>query len=180
MKKGYEQYTVRQLREMVWNKGLLSKRWMLNYVRKKEAINLLTKFSKGEDVPEAYVKVIKERSSKHRKKVYKSRKDRQALFGAPLSRDERLQVATKSASRLVFKERREYDVKFTSYLGSTRAKVAFVFNDPEGTEFLFTKSEVKKLSSMGLYVPRGILSSEATPKAGEPSRRRLKDLFGEV
>jgi hypothetical protein len=177
MAKGYEQHTVRQLRELIWDKGLLPKRWMLNYVRKNEAIELLRRYENSEEVPEVYMKLIKQRSSEHRKKVYRSRKNRQAKFGATLSREERFKVVSNTAPSLKFKERREYDDNFTSYLGSTRAKTAFVFVDESDSEYLFTKGEVQKLASMGLYVPRGTLSSEPAPTK---SRKRLKDLFGDI
>lgn len=177
MKTDYEQYNVRQLRELVWSRGLLEKRWMLNYVRKREAITLLVKFDSAEQVPVAYVDTIRQRSSIHRKKVYQSRKDRQARFGAPLTREERVKYVMNTADKLTFKERVEHPEGFTSYLGSTRGKIAFVFCDASGTEYEFTKSEVQKMSAMGLYVPRGVLSgSKTTAEPVKPSRR-LKDLF---
>lgn len=180
MKTEYDQYTVRQLRELVWNKGLVKKRWMLNYIRKGEAKTLLVKYNSVEEVPEAYITTIKKRSSDHRKKVYQSRKDRQARFGAPLTRDERVKRVMNTAETLVYKERVEHPEGFTSYLGSTRGKIAFVFVDDTGDEYSFTKAEVQKMAQLGLYVPRGVLTNtQAKPaKPAKPSKR-LKDLFSE-
>ncbi len=180
MKTDYDRYTVRQLRELVWDKGLVGKRWMLNYIRKREAITLLVKFDSADEVPEAYITTIKRRNSEHRKKVYQSRKDRQAKFGAPLTRDERVKRVMNTADTLIYKERVEHAEGFTSYLGSTRGKIAFVFQDSSGDEYSFTKAEVQKMAALGLYVPRGVLSG-SQPKAAAATKpsKRLKDLFSE-
>ena len=184
MTRNYEQFTVRQLRELVWDKGLLSKRWMLNYVKKREAITLLVKYTAPEEVPEQYLERIRKRNADHRKKVYQSKKDRQAKFGAPLTREERVRLVMNTADSLIFKEKVEHPDGFTSYLGSTRGKFAFVFNDSAGTEYSFTKSEVQKMSSLGLYVPRGVMTNAATRPTQQTSNtktrsKKLKDLFNE-
>jgi len=176
MQKNYDAYTVRQLRELVWTKELVPKRWMLNYIKKKEAIELLVRFSSAEEVPDRYIDTIKSRNSQHRKKVYNSKKSRQKKFGATLTREERLKFVINSAERLLFKERKEVPEGFTSFLGSTRGKYAYVFVDVNEEEYLFTKLEVRKLSSMGLFVPRGAMTgSTAAPKT--ESRKLLKDIL---
>lgn len=179
MKTDYEHHTVRQLRELVWSRGLIEKRWMLNYVKKGEAISLLVKYESAENVPVEYLDTIKRRNSVHRKKVYQSRKDRQARFGAPLTREERVKYVMNTADKLTFKERIEHSEGFTSYLGSTRGKIAFVFCDASGVEYQFTKSEVQKMSSMGLYVPRGVLTGSKTTATPPKPSKRLKDIFNE-
>lgn len=181
MPNSYDRHTVRHLRELVWDRGLVAKRWMLNYIRKKEAITLLVTYNSEAEVPVEYKELIKKRSADHRKKVYQSRKDRQAKFGAPLTRDERLKLIMNNAESLTFKDKVEHDDGFTSYLGSTRGKIAFVFNDANGVEYLFTKSEVQKLSALGLYVPRGVMNAtKTTPTTAKTERRkRLKDLYND-
>jgi hypothetical protein len=178
MKRDYDHYTVRQLRELVWSNGLIEKRWMLNYVKKKEAIALLTKFTHPDEVPEKYLEKIKARSSDHRKKVYRSKKDRQAKFGAPLTREERLKLVMNTADSLIFKEKIEHDSGFTSYLGSTRGKIAFVFIDSSGAEYSFTKAEVQRMSALGLYIPRGVMTNAQT-KPNTSTSRKLRDLYNE-
>ena len=178
MKRDYDHYTVRQLRELVWNNGLIEKRWMLNYVKKKEAIALLTKFTHKDEVPEKYIEKIKARSADHRKKVYKSKKDRQTKFGAPLTREERLKLVMNTADSLIYKEKVEHEDGFTSYLGSTRGKIAFVFTDSKGTEYSFTKAEVQRMSALGLYIPRGIMTNSQVKPNSTPSRK-LRDLYNE-
>lgn len=175
----YEKYTVRELRELIWSQNLIPKRWMLNYVKKAEAVAILTQFQSYEDIPNQYIETIKKRSSLHRKKVYNSRKYRQAKFGAELTKDERLRLVINSADKLLFKEKRELSEGFTSYLGSSRGKTAFVFNDIQGAEYLFTKSEVQKLASMGLYVPRGAMNSSPA-NIKQPSGRKLRDIFSDA
>ena len=184
MTRNYEQFTVRQLRELVWDNKLIAKRWMLNYVKKREAITLLIKYKTQDEVPDQYLARIRQRNSDHRKKVYKSKKDRQAKFGAPLTREERVKLVMNTADSLIFKEKVEHADGFTSYLGSTRGKIAFVFNDSAGTEYSFTKSEVQKMSSLGLYVPRGVMTnhkpkSPQTTSAPQTRSKKLKDLFNE-
>lgn len=174
----YDTYTVRELRELIWKRGLMPKRWMLNYVKKKEAVTILSSFNTVNEVPEKYLETIKKRNSVHRKKVYRSRKSRQDKFGTALTREERLKYIVNTAERLVFKEKRDLADGFTSYLGSTRGKIAFVFEDANNAEYLFTKSEVQSLSSMGLYIPRGIMNAGPTPHK-ETTKKRLKDIFGE-
>lgn len=178
MRPDYEQYTVRQLREMVWENKLLGKRWMLNYVRKQEAIDLLVKYSGNPPAPENYITVLKKRSSRHRKKVYRSKKIRAQKFGAELTKDERVRLAGNIADRLEFQERKEFSDGFVSYLGSTRGKFAYIFTDPTGKDYKFTKSEVQKLATYGLEVPREAFrtaaqDNHAAPKTG----KRLQDLF---
>ena len=113
--------------------------------------------------------------------MYRSKKDRQAKFGAPLTREERVKLVMNTADSLLFKEKVEHPNGFTSYLGSTRGKIAFVFNDSAGTEYSFTKAEVQKMSSLGLYVPRGVMTNHKPQPADVPKVRskKLKDLFNE-
>lgn len=178
MGEDYDSYTVRELREKVFESGLIEKRWMLTYIRKKEAITLLSLYTSADEVPENYMKIIRERNSKHRKKVYMGRKRRQEKFGAPLSREERFKLAANEAESLKYKERKVLEDGFTSFLGSTRAKIAFVFVDGSGKEYLFTRSEVQKLKTMGLSVPRGVLTTSSQPKTEAAKKsKKLKDLF---
>lgn len=177
MTQEYEKYTVRQLREMVWLKGLLPKRWMLNYVKKAEAISMLVSFQHPHEIPVQYLETIKKRNSEHRKKVYRSRKSRQEKFGAALTREERLKFVINAADTLLFKEHHEIEDGFTSFLGSTRAKHAFIFVDSSDNKYMFTKAEVQKLSSMGLYIPHGILSVPSTAKSS--NKKTLRDIFSD-
>jgi len=177
MGNNYEKMTLVDLRQLLWDKELLPKKWMLNYVKKAEAIHLLENLQTTNSIPDSYIKTIKERCSVHRKKVYRSKKKRQS--GAPeLTREERLKLVLNTADSLVFVSIEETD-GFVSYLGSKKGKVAFVFKDSKDTSYLFTRSEVEKLSNMGLYVPRGVLSSSRT-KVQKPAKttNTLKDIFG--
>jgi hypothetical protein len=180
MPDNYEHLTLGKLKEELWAKGLIPKRWMLNYVRKSEAIHLLTNVESPEAVPTNYVTIIKQRCSNHRKKVYQSRKNRQEGFGAALSKEEKLKKIANTADTLIFVELENHDSAFTSYLGSNKAKLAFVFKDQSGTLYKFTRTEIEKLASMGLYVPRGVLSSART-RIDKPAKstKTLKDIFGD-
>lgn len=175
----FEHLTLVQLREELWARGLIPKRWMLNYVRKAEAIHLLNNISSKDELPASYVKTIKGRSSVHRKKVYQSRKKRKAGFGASLTKEERLKKVANMADALIFVEVEHNEEPFTSYFGSTKAKLAFVFRDSSGTTYKFTRTEVEKLSALGLYVPRGVMSNSRT-KVDKPAKatKTLKDIFG--
>ena len=173
----YEKLTLVSLRSLLWERELLPKKWMLNYVKKAEVIHLLENVQANTGAPESYIKTIKERCSAHRKKVYRSKKNRQS--GVPdLTREERLKLVLNTANSLIFVSVEETS-GFTSYLGSKKGKVAFVFKDSNETVYQFTRSEVERLSSMGLYIPRGVLSSSRT-KVQKPVKatNTLKDLFG--
>jgi len=82
------------------------------------------------------------------------------------------------ADTLSFVEVEHHEDAFTSYFGSTRAKAAFVFKDSSGDLYKFTRTEVEKLASLGLYLPRGVMSNSRT-KADKPAKstKTLKDLF---
>jgi len=179
MAREQDKRTLVELRAMLWDRGLLPKKWMLNYVKKAEAIHLLKNVSSLEELPPNYVKIIKERCSQHRKKVYRSKKNRQSGFGTPLTRDERLRLVMNTADSLTFVEVKEFEDGFTSYLGSKRGKVAFIFKDAADSPYQFTRSEVEKLSGMGLYLPRGVLTTSRN-KVQKPAKsaNTLKDLFG--
>jgi len=179
MAKDYENSTLTVLREELWKRGLIPKRWMLNYVRKSEAVHLLTHVNSIEDLPVNYITTIKKRCSAHRKKVYQSRKTRQGALGASLSKEEKLKKMLNTADTLVFVEVEQTEDGFTSYLGSGKGKLAFVFKDASDTIYRFTRTEVEKLASMGLYIPRGVLSSSRT-RVDQPAKstKTLKDIFG--
>jgi len=174
----YEHLTLVQLREELWDRELIPKRWMLNYVRKAEAIHLLNNISSKAELPSSYVSTIKDRSSAHRKKVYQSRKKRKAGFAASLTKEERLKKVANTADTFTFVEVEHNEEPFTSYFGSTKAKIAFVFKDKTGTIYRFTRTEVDRLSALGLYVPRGVMSNSRT-KVDKPAKstKTLKDIF---
>jgi len=83
-----------------------------------------------------------------------------------------------TADSLIYKEKVEHEDGFTSYLGSTRGKIAFVFTDSKGTEYSFTKAEVQRMSALGLYIPRGIMTNSQVKPNSTPSRK-LRDLYNE-
>lgn len=179
MSNQYDTYTLKELKELLWEHGLVPKRWMLNYIKKAEALYLSNNLDTFKELPDSYLKVIKERCSKHRKKVYKSRKNRDKDFSTSLTKEEKFKLILNTAESLIFSEVIEVPEGFTSFFGSTRGKLAFVFKDVSGTEYMFTRSEVEKFSKSGLYVPRGILSVSRT-KTSKPAKsaNRLKDIFG--
>lgn len=179
MADSYEHLTLVQLREELWTRGLIPKRWMLNYVRKAEALHLLQNIQSQDELPKSYVKTIKDRSSAHRKKVYQSRKKRKAGFATSLTKEERLKKVANIADTLSFVEVEHNDEPFTSYFGSTKAKLAFVFKSTDGEKYRFTRTEVERLIALGLYVPRGVMSNSRT-KVDKPakSNKTLKDIFG--
>lgn len=171
--------TLTELKELLWTRGVIPKRWMLNYIKKAEAVYLADNVKEGDGLPDAYLTVIKERCSKHKKKVYRSRKNRQQSFSSDLTKDEKLKLVVNTANSLVFSEVVEVEEGFTSYLGSSRGKIAFIFHDAANSEYKFTRTEVEKLVKLGLYIPRGVLSTSRT-KIQKPaaSSKRLKDIFG--
>jgi hypothetical protein len=175
----YDKYTLVVLREKLWDSGAVPKKWMLTYIRKSEAVYLLNHLSVQPTLPDNYVKTIKERCSQHRKKMYRSKKDRENGFGTPLTREERLRLVMNTADALIFVEVKEFADGFTSYLGSKKGRTSFTFNDSSGAVYMFTRSEVEKLSSMGLYIPRGVLTASRN-KVQRPAKsaKTLKDIFG--
>lgn len=179
MSSSYDNYTLNDLKDLIWGRGIIPKRWMLNYVKKSEAVYLAENIFSAEDLPKSYVKVIKERCSKHRKKVYRSRKNRQLELSSGLTKEEKIKRVLNTADSLIFVEAVDVPEGFTSYLGSSRGKLAFVFKDPEGVQYKFTRTEVEKLAKAGLYVPRGVLSVSRT-KMNKPAKasNTLKDIFG--
>jgi len=179
MSSKYNHHNLTELRQRLWDSGVVPKKWMLNYIKRAEAIYLLDNITPPNIMPDNYTKIIKERCSKHRKKMYRSKKNRQAGFAAPLTREERLRHVMNTAEALTFVEINEHKEGFVSYLGSRRGKVAFTFKDSSDATYLFTRAEVEKLASMGLYVPRGVITS-ARNKIQKPAKstNTLKNIFG--
>jgi len=179
MSRSHDKKTLSELKALLWDRGIIPKKWMLNYVRKSEAVHLLNNITTAEELPQNYIKTIKERCSQHRRKMYKSKKDRESGFGTPLTREERLRLVMNTAVSLTFINAQPRPDGFVSYLGSKKGKTAFVFKDSSETVYLFTRSEVEKLSSMGLYVPRGTLTASRN-KIQRPAKsaNTLKDIFG--
>ena len=179
----YSDYNVRQLRETVWDRGLLPKKWMLNYVKKDEALTLLAQEQllngnlQEEVIPE-YTEEIKVRVSEHRAKSYRAKKDRKEIFGIQsATREERLKSVLNKIGTLEFREKQRYEENFTSSLGSTRGNIAFIFTDPFGDVYQFTKNEVQLLLENGLELPRGILTSFAPNNSKASIGPKLKDIF---
>lgn len=179
MSDSYKKMTLYELKEILWVRGVIPKKWMLNYIKKAEAVYLATNVHSSEEMPDAYIKVIKERCSKHRKKVYRSRKNRQNTFATELTKEEKLKRVINNADALIFIETLDQPEGFTSYLGSSRGKLAFVFKDTNDNKYMFTRTEVEKLAKAGLYIPRGVLSTSRTKVQAPPkASNRLKDIFG--
>lgn len=170
--------TLVKLRNEVWGRSLVPKKWMLNYIRKNEALYLLNNLKHGETAPESYISTIKYRCSVHRKKVYQAKKDRSKIFGTGLTKEERYRKVVNTADTLSFVRVDQNEEPFVSYFGSTRGKVAFVFKDSNDDEYLFTRTEVEKLASAGLHIPRGVISSLRT-KTDQPAKatKTLRDIF---
>lgn len=169
-----------KLRNELWSRKYIPKKWMLNYVKKSEAIYILNNFSSQSDIPKSYIETIRSRCSIHRKKVYKAKKDRIKNFGTNLTKEERYRKIINSADKLVFVEVEQNDSAFTSYFGSTKGMTAFIFRDSNNELYRFTRTEVEKLVSLGLYLPRGVLSTSRT-KVSKPAKstKTLKDIFAE-
>lgn len=171
----YRDCTVLELRELLWDRSIVSSRWMLTYIRKGEAISLL---ESGEEVTDEFVALLRERQEKHMKKALSARKDRAKQFGvSSLTHEERVKVVIDTHGELRFLESRSYDEGFTSATGSKRGKHAIVFLNPQDQEVVLTKGEARIASSMGVQVPFSAFSNAKPYKKN--GKKTLKDVFGE-
>lgn len=181
----YSLLSLSSLRETLWKEGVIPTRWMLSYIKKDEALKILTKLEqlrntpeyKGRTMglPEKYLEELRQRQKEHLDKAKKAKLDRQSRFGvSKLTTEECLREIVRLTATLDFVERRSFDKTFTSAGGTTRGKVAIVFRDETGKEYLFTRSETAKLADLGVEVPREALGHGKPKPAGVKS---LGDLF---
>ena len=176
MGNNYKDQTLPELRELIWERGLVDQRWKLNYIRKNEAVSLLERYATSAEVPDTYIKVLEERRVRHRTSVRRSRKNRKLAFGVKLTKDELRRRAQNKAPQLKYKGKRVIEEGFVSYMGSTRAKMAVVFEDDVGTEILLTTTEAQKLVAYGLKAPKQAFTNYANKKR---HRTTLNDVFNQ-
>lgn len=162
--------TVRELREMLFEHGLVSDRWMLNYIKKHEARTILEKEKK---VNSRMVVVLRERQRKHLDGAAAARKRRADMFGIEdLTRPEMVAKLVSENPDLKFLGLRRFDEPFVSATGFKRGKIARVFVNDAGTEMLFTKAEAEMLEEHGIKVPsKAYDTSSEAPKT-------MRDMFG--
>lgn len=170
----YREATVLELRELLWDRSLVSSRWMLTYIVKAEAVSLL---KDGEEVSKEYTEILRERQSKHMKNALTARKNRAQQFGVnTLTHEERVKVIIDLHGELKFLEARTYEDGFTSATGSRRGKYAIALTSPSGEEVIFTKGEARIASSLGVSIP---FSAFSNAKSNTTSGKTIKDVFGE-
>jgi len=170
----YRDATVLELRELLWDRSLVPSRWLLTYIRKSEAVDLL---EKGEEVSEEFVSALRARQNKHMKGALSARKDRAKQFGiSSLTHEERVKLIIEKYGDLKFLESRSYPDGFVSATGSRRGKHAIAFMGPDDEEVVLTKGEARIASSLGVQVP---FSAFSNSKAGKSTGKTLKDVFGE-
>jgi len=163
--------TVVRLRELLIERGLVSSKWMVYYIKKHEALKIL---EVEKPVNSRMVEVLRERQGRHMSKAVASRKRREMMFGiAELTRDEMVQRLVVEHPGLKFSEVKTFSDGFESATGYRRGKQAIVFVDDSGDQVMLTKSEAKMAESHGIRIP----SLAYTSSAPDARTKTFKDIF---
>lgn len=165
---------VLDLRELLWERGLVERRWMLTYIKKAEVVEILTK---GVPPPEPYIALLRQRQKTHMTKATSARRDRAARFGvATLTPAEKIQRILHENPILEYVGTRVFPDGFESASGYRRGTRAIVVRTPDGAELLLTKGEAEMLRDLGIGIPHSAFS--ATKKVARPTTARtMKDMF---
>lgn len=166
----YDRLNIRQLQELLWERELVPKRWMLFQLKRHEVIRIL---ELNRAITEKDQTTLQNRQKRKTQKSMKAAKDRTQQFGtSKLTPEERLKQAIDTRGPLTFRGMREFEEPFESAAGSRRGKVAVVFTDSEGNDFLLTKGEAEKAKGMGVPVPFHVF--QATRKVKLPKTKAYK------
>ena len=184
--KMYTSYTVRELREMLWEAEAVPRRWMLSYIKKQEAVDLMSALDTTSEtetivLPDDYQQALKARQDSHVKKAQRAKKNREEQFGvSATTHRERLRIIHESAAPLLYTGKAFFEDGFTSAAGSVRGKMALKFQtDQEDDVYLFTRAEAQILQEWGVEVPSGALhySKDKATITHRLGGKTLKDVF---
>ncbi|MCW4026126.1 MAG: hypothetical protein NWE76_01415 [Candidatus Bathyarchaeota archaeon] len=160
---------------MLWDRKLVSSRWMLTYIRKAEAVELL---EAEQLISDDFVSELRQRQATHMEKAIAARKSRAERFGvSSLTHQERVEILVKENSPLEYVGTKTFEDGFESATGSRRGKYAVILKNADGEELLFTKGEAKIASAAGVSIPFSAFS----PSRGNTvfgSGKTIKDVFG--
>lgn len=174
----YRDKTVLELRELLADRGLVPSRWMLTYIRKAEAVEILTS---NASIDESFTKELRDRQGAHMNKALAARKKRDETFGVKhLTHEERVKRVVRLLGPLKFVDVRVYEDGFESATGSRRGKHAIIFQGRDDIEVILTKGEAKLAAALGVDVPFSAFSfSKNATKSGKDGMKTLRDIFGE-
>lgn len=174
MSSNYDAQNISTLRNILRDRGIITKTWMLNYVRKSEAIYLLS-FDDTLDhtltVPENFRLILKHRRKESVKKYNQNRAYRQRSFSIDNpTKEEVLRHLAMTKADMKFLRHETHPEGFDSVTGHTRASLALVFTDGI-SEFMVSKAEAKKLESFGISIP---------PRAYSPIKKKNNSDFKQL
>jgi hypothetical protein len=172
----YDRLTVKQLQALLWERELIPERWMLYFLKKHEMCRIL---EANRSVSQADKDSLRRRQKRHSEKTMTAKKDRTEQFGTTkTTAEERLTAAIDRRGPLTFSGMKEFDEPFESAAGSKRGKVAVVFIDAAGEEFLLTKGEAQQAKDRGVAVPFHVFTASRKVKMPRTNTHKtMKDYW---
>lgn len=172
----YDKLNIAQLRALLWDRDLVPERWMLYFLKKHEACRIL---EANRSLTTNEQASLRRRQKRHSEKIMTAKKDRAEQFGTTkMTVEERLTAAIDRRGPLTFSRIQEFDEPFESAAGSKRGKVAVVFIDAAGEEFLLTKGEAEKAKNRGVAVPFHVFTASRKVKMPRTNTHKtMKDYW---